>query len=809
MILSALKRALSNVVDSDNLELLEQRSRLTRLCNLFLDQYGDGPVKLIRAPARINVLGEHVDYVSYVPTASLTFGSRERDALMLYRESSEPNVRGASTSNNYSPFCFPITQGPRRSIDVNVEMNWLSFLYKTGTPEAHWQNYVRGAVNFAECKFGQQIGKGFDFAVDSSIPAGGGASSSSALVVLGGAAIREVNGVSFSPEELAHESAMAEWYIGTRGGSMDHITISLAQQSSAVLISYSTKQTRRVALPDAPFQWITFFSKPADKGREVMIEYNERAAVSRLLIPALVDRWRITHPNRHRVWRDAINSFAAGSLSALDTTEELLTNLPETIAVDQLKVDTPNTFTELERQFPALIYEQKRWPLRLRDRALHHIGEIRRVSFAADTLDSLPSNDNESNEMSAMRSIGHLLNESHESLRDLYDVSTSEVERLINIIRSDPNVLGARLMGGGFGGNVLALTTHEHSEALVDRVQKDYYEPQGRVGVQEGSVMVSTPGDGLTHLDLHDFWRKAIAQINSMGRGSAPYTLNLVEIIDALPIALKSSDIWPVIVAAGKGTRASASGLDVSKPLAVVQGKPAIVHVLESIRAGLGNTRPPLIIVSPDTRDAVSQALENEDVIFVVQPEALGTGDAVLHAHEHMSGFDGLALVVWSTQPVIRPKTFQRALKLAKLFDDFEMVIPTTFRDEPYAPLQRDQSGRVTSSKETHLEGADLIEFGETNIGLFVLKNQTMFEVLLDLRRRYLNSEGRYHRPKGELGFPNELVNSLAQRKTGVIACPIADSREEQGIKRLDDIARCETFIKGLDQKPGSFNHAS
>jgi galactokinase/CTP:molybdopterin cytidylyltransferase MocA len=803
MILSALKRVLSNVVTSDNLELYEQRSRLTKLCNLFLDQYGDGPVKLIRAPARINVLGEHVDYVSYVPTASLTFGSRERDALMLYRESPEPIVRGASTSNNYAPFCFPLIRDSGQSLVDNVGPSWLSFLYETGTPEAHWQNYVRGAVNFARCKFGQQISTGFDFAVDSSIPAGGGASSSSALVVLGGAAIREVNGVLFSAEELAHDSAMAEWYIGTRGGSMDHITICLAETASAVLISYSTNQTRRVALPDAPFQWITFFSKPADKGREVMIEYNERAAVSRLLIPALIDKWGITHTDRDRAWRDAINLFSAGSLSALDTAEELLTNLPETIAIDQLKLHYPNTFTELERQFPALLFEQKRWPIRLRDRALHHIGEIRRVSLAASTLDSLRRNDNGTNEMSAMRSIGQLLNESHQSLRDLYDVSTGEVERLINIIRSDPKVLGVRLMGGGFGGNVLALTTHENSEALVDRVQKNYYEPQGRIGVQEGSVMVSTPGDGLGRLDLHNFWRKAIVQLNSMGRDAASYTLNLVEIIDALPIDVKGSDIWPVIVAAGKGTRASASGLDVSKPLAVVQGKPAIVHVLESIRAGVGKTRPPVVIVSPETRAAVSQALEGHDVLLVLQPDALGTGDAVLHAHEQMSGFDGLTLVVWSTQPVIRPKTFLRAYKLAKLFDDFEMVIPTTFRDQPYAPIQRDQSGHVTSSKETHLEEAEAIEFGETNIGLFVLKNQTMFEILLDLRRRYLDSAVRYDRPKGELGFPNELVNSLAQRKNGVLACPIADSREEQGIKRLDDIARCERFLKELelDQK--------
>jgi galactokinase len=800
MILSTLKLALSKVEAADNIELHEQCSRLTNLCDLFLERYGDGPVSLMRAPARINVLGEHIDYVSYIPTASLTFGSRERDALMLYRESPEPIVRSASTSASYPPSCFPVIEGADRQFNENIEADWLSFLYEIGTPKPHWQNYVRGAVNFAHRKFGQKISKGFDFAVDSNIPPGGGASSSSTLVVLGGTAIRRVNGISFTAEELAQDSARAEWYIGTRGGSMDHITICMAHKASAVLIGYSTKQTRRVALPDIPFQWITFFSTPADKGREIMIEYNERAAVSRLLIPALIDRWQVTHPDRYRVWCGAIESFSAGSLSALDTAAEILIHLPETIALDLLKVDYVNTYSELQRQLPALLTVQDRWPLRLRDRALHHLGEIRRVSIAARTLDSIQDEPNHLNKLSAMRSIGLLLNESHQSLRDLYGVSTDDVERLVKIIQSDTNVLGARLMGGGFGGNVLALTTKENSEALIERVQKEYYKPQQRDGVREGSVMVSTPGDGLSPIDLNSLWRKAVAHINSMGRDAASYSSNIVTILDALSGDLNAEDIWPVIVAAGKGTRAAESGLDICKPLALINNKPAILHVLENIRVGLGKTRPPVVIVSPQTEGAVRKALEGEEVLFVLQPESFGTADAVLRAHEQMANFAGLALVVWSTQPVVRPKTFRRTYTLAKLFDDFEMVIPTTFRDRPYAPLQRDECGRVRSAKETHLEGAEVIEFGETNIGLFVLKSQRMFEVLRDLRSRHWNeSANRYDRPNGELGFPNELVNELAQRETGVFACAIADSREEQGIKLLDDVARCERFIREME----------
>jgi hypothetical protein len=86
---------------------------------------------------------------------------------------------------------------------------------------------------------------------------------------------------------------------------------------------------------------------------------------------------------------------------------------------------------------------------------------------------------------------------------------------------------------------------------------------------------------------------------------------------------------------------------------------------------------------------------------------------------------------------------------------------------------------------------------------MFLLKNHTMFEALLELKHRYWNeSTHRYDRSRGELGFPNEVINSLARRKNGVFACPIADWREEQGIKRLEDVSTCERFISEL-QKEG------
>jgi bifunctional N-acetylglucosamine-1-phosphate-uridyltransferase/glucosamine-1-phosphate-acetyltransferase GlmU-like protein len=201
----------------------------------------------------------------------------------------------------------------------------------------------------------------------------------------------------------------------------------------------------------------------------------------------------------------------------------------------------------------------------------------------------------------------------------------------------------------------------------------------------------------------------------------------------------------------------------------------------------------------------VREALAGEDVSYVLQPEPLGTGDAVLHARELMKDFRGRALVIWGTQPVVRPHTIRRTLKLAALFEEYDMILPTVLKERPYAPVERDESGRVLASRESHLEGAPRPEFGETNTGLFSLKSAAMFDALLELRRQHWQEVGqRYDRKGGELGFPNEMINFFAGRESGVLACPFADAREEQGIKALEDVTLCEQFISELEEEDGT-----
>lgn len=452
-------------------------NRLAAARDRFLATYGPGEIYTLSAPARINILGEHVDYVSYLPTASLPFGSHEHQMVMLYRPTGDNRVRGASGHAGYEPFEF--------EFDPEFgEGDWSTLVFNRPAPVPHWSNYVRGAVSFARWKYRRKVDCGMNFLIDSTIPPGGGSSSSSAIVVLAGAAIRAVNSINYDIVDLAWESSQAEWYLGTRGGALDHTAICLGRRHHVLLMDHHLRSSERLPVPGDPWRWVTFFSNPADKGREVMLEYNERAAVSRMVIPNLIKML-------------SQNSDSEPSI------EQIIERLPETLSLDHFSRLQPGPFQECAIAFPALVRDRLTLPLRIRDRARHHLAESGRVSEAVKILRQMSrstvSNDEEAG--NSMRQLGELINRSHQSLRDLYGVTNTEVDDLVDAISADPAlILGRRLMGGGFGGNVLVLCRNENVQPLIDQVQLAFYQPRGRDALAEGSIMVSTPGDGLSQL---------------------------------------------------------------------------------------------------------------------------------------------------------------------------------------------------------------------------------------------------------------------------------------------------------------------
>ncbi len=171
---------------------------MTQLERQFHAFFGaPGPSLLVTVPGRVNLMGDHIDYVG-LSVLPMAIQHRLRVAV---RPRGDRTVRVA---NNDPAF-------QTRAFDVGADL--------APYPDGDWGNYLKAAVVHLERRYGNL--HGFDALVDSTLSVASGLSSSSALVI--GAALSAIagSGLDVPMLELAHELAEAERYVGTRGGGMD------------------------------------------------------------------------------------------------------------------------------------------------------------------------------------------------------------------------------------------------------------------------------------------------------------------------------------------------------------------------------------------------------------------------------------------------------------------------------------------------------------------------------------------------------------------------------------------------------------
>jgi len=290
--------------------------------------------------------------------------------------------------------------------------------------------------------------------------------------------------------------------------------------------------------------------------------------------------------------------------------------------------------------------------------------------------------------------------------------------------------------------------------------------------------------------------------------------------IDALTRELwEPRPVQLIIVGAGKGTRFEesvrkhneATGDDVpvvNKSVALVGDKPddnatddelvikepaikvVLDNVLELREAGI-EVETPIVVCGVDNEVEIKEALDGYDVIYVLQDPVCGTGDAVRCAQDEMQGFEGDAVVIWSTMTLVRPDTAERAIKIHQSIPDCAMTYPAVWTRKPYAPLTIAEGTAYTSgTRETHLEGAPLIDEGANNIGAFIVRAQELFWPLQAYWWEAFDPEtGKYKGlPNEELGFPNTIGRDLSESGRTVIAAVVAGEHEDHPIKVYEDV---------------------
>lgn len=319
---------------------------------------------LIRVPGRVNLIGEHIDYhnLAVLPMAL----SRRVDVRWHARPDSL--VRAASAS--YHPREFTLAP------DLEP---W---------PAGDWGNYVKAAANAALWKW--PLSRGADLEISSDLPPAAGLSSSSALLTACTLALLEANGISASFDELMEVLPEGEYFVGTRGGGMDHAAVLGARTGCALLVEFAPARARAVRIPEGWSFLVAHSLSHAEKSGAVREEYNER-------------RWAGTRGLQALGYQSFTDALHAESIDSLRARAAAL-------------------------------------PVRDRECFLHVATEAVRVREA---VEAMQANDH--------RRFGRLLNGSHESLRDQLRISTPALDRLTTAAR-ESGALGARLTGAGFGG---------------------------------------------------------------------------------------------------------------------------------------------------------------------------------------------------------------------------------------------------------------------------------------------------------------------------------------------------------------------
>jgi N-acetylgalactosamine kinase len=430
--------------------------RYSNLTNHHLDRFKTDGVSTARAPGRVNLIGEHTDY-NGLPVFPMAVN---RDMAAVFSPRNDRKVVIANTEPGFVERCFDIEQ----SIPP----------YPTGD----WGNYCKAALqglldHYRQKRRGAERFRGFEATIDGDIPIAAGMSSSSALVVLCALIFLASNRLDLHTTaegrlELADLLAGAERYVGTQGGGMDQAISLMGRAGHAVKIDFFPLRTRTTPLPENCAFVVADSTVKAAKTAEALDKYNRRPVECRLAAAVL-----------KRIFSEHYGREVPISLLG-DLKEEKLAVAESEIwkIADAALHEDPYTLEETagilgqSAEKTAALYCQRRdgsiFPqppegFKLQQRYRHVIDEGRRVEQSVRAL-----------EAGDISGFGELMNRSHQSCRDLYEISCPELDRLVDISRK-AGALGSRLTGAGFGGCTVSLVENKQVDAFSRRIIQAYY----------------------------------------------------------------------------------------------------------------------------------------------------------------------------------------------------------------------------------------------------------------------------------------------------------------------------------------------
>lgn len=297
-----------------------------------------------------------------------------------------------------------------------------------------WFNYPLGIVDHF-LRDGHQL-QGFDMLFYGDIPISSGLSSSASIEVVTAFALNELLDCGYTKLDLVKLSKSVENnFIGVNSGIMDQFAVAFGEKNKALMLNCDTLDYQAVDTNLGDYILAIINTNKPRKLAES--KYNERVKECHAALAAL-----------------------------------------------QQKLDIQNLC-----DIDAATFNQYRYLITdgiIAKRAQHVIEENGRVKLAASAL----SKNN-------LAEFGRLMYASHDSLRNLYEVSGKELDTVAEYAKTDPNVAGARMTGAGFGGCAIALVREDAFDAFSEKVITYYTDKIGYAP----SVYRSLIGDGVGVLE--------------------------------------------------------------------------------------------------------------------------------------------------------------------------------------------------------------------------------------------------------------------------------------------------------------------
>ncbi len=371
---------------------------ISELITAFRIHFDRQPGRVLRAPGRVNLLGEHVDY---------------NDGPVLPAAIDRAVYLAAEVNPSGNLHLYAIDIGEEVSFSIE---NLEGKQDLAGNPLPGWALYPAG-VAWALQQADFEI-TGIQAAYSSDLPIGAGLSSSAAVEMAFATAWQAFGSWTADQMTLARLCQRAEnEFVGVSSGLMDQFASAFGVKDHALYFDTRSLDWEAVPLPGGTVLVV------ADSGVRRSLTssaYNERRA------------------------------------SCEKAVELIRQELPH---IESLRDVSPEEFERLRHKLPQ--------PVAMR--AEHVVREIERV-FSA--VAALRAGDQET--FSALMYAGHA------SLRDLYQVSTPELDALVDIASQVPGCIGARLTGAGFGGCTVNLVEENQSRTFIANLQERYLKVTGR-----------------------------------------------------------------------------------------------------------------------------------------------------------------------------------------------------------------------------------------------------------------------------------------------------------------------------------------